>query len=65
MLKKYIPDIFLRQENWLFTFQEYMLNQVDDAYFGIGKSVDCNNKSLVEGNAKAKWGLDFLFMKST
>ena len=64
MLKKYCPDIFLRQQDWLFTFQQFMLNQVDNDHFGLGKSVDCNNKSLVEGNTKAKWGLDFLFKKS-
>ena len=56
--------MFLRQEDWLFKFQQCMLNQVDKEYFGIGKSVDCNEKSLVEGNTKAKWGLDILFKKS-
>ena len=64
MLKKYNPELFLRQEDWLFTFQHFMLNQIDNEYFGIGKSVDCNSKNLVDGNAKAKWGLDILFKKS-
>ena len=64
LIKRYKPDVFLRQEDWLFTFQQFMLNQVDKEYFGIGKSVDCNEKSLVKGNTKAKWGLDILFKKS-
>ena len=29
----------------------------------MGKSVDCDNKNLVPGNAKAKWGLDVLYKK--
>ena len=41
-----------------------MLNQVDNDYFGLGKSVDCNEKLLIDGNAKAKWGLDVLYKKS-
>ena len=40
-----------------------MLNQIDNDYIGIGKSVDCQNQTIVPGNAKAKWGLDILFKK--
>ena len=41
-----------------------MLSQVDNNYIGIGKSVDCDNQQLVEGNRKAKWGLDILLKKN-
>ena len=63
LIEKYNPDIFLRQEDWLFSYQHFMLNQVNKAYIGMGKSVDCDNKNLVPGNAKAKWGLDVLYKK--
>ena len=63
LISKLNPDIFLRQEDLLFTFKHFMLNQVNADYIGLGKSVDCESQKLVTGNSKAKWGLDILFRK--
>ena len=44
LLRKFKPDLFLRQEDWLFSFQHFLLNQVDQNYMGMGKAIDCDDR---------------------
>ena len=62
-IDKFKPDIFLRQENWLYGFQHYKLGKVHPRYDGSGISFDSNNPAIVSGLERAKWGLDILWKK--
>ena len=37
LLEKFNPDYFLRQEDWLYRFQDFKLSQIDNRYIGRGK----------------------------
>ena len=64
LLKKYSPDLFLRQENWLFTFQHYKLDSINHEYTGAGIACDFNLPVSVSGLEKAKWGIDTLWKRT-
>ena len=61
IISKFKPDFFLRQEDWLFGFQHFKLDQINSNYIGLGKSVDCNEPAYLAGKMKAKWGLILYF----
>ena len=62
-IEKYKPDIYLRQEDWLYTFQHYKLQKIHPKYTGSGISFDNSSPAIVSGLEKAKWGLDILWKK--
>ena len=52
LIKSFQPDIFLRQEDWLFRFEHFKLSQVDSDYTGTGMSVDFDNPTFISQNEK-------------